>query len=121
MGQKQQVTGESYQPSAISSQLSHERCEHSFHLYGLPRKALVIRRLQQLEIFGEEQMILQLAGRTRSHLEKPRKVYVSPLRQDPSAMLAPMDADALRIWLVSPYISSLGNDLIDWYTSSVKT
>jgi hypothetical protein len=35
-------------------------------------------------------------------------------------MLAGMDADARRIWLVSPYNSSLGNGAVALYTASVS-
>ncbi len=35
-------------------------------------------------------------------------------------MLAGMDADARRIWLVSPYNSSLGNRAVALYTASVS-
>src|SRR5881227_3716305 len=45
----------------------------------------------------------------------------SDLRPQPSAMLAPIDAEARRIWLVRPYISSLGKTRLSRYTCSVSS
>lgn len=57
MGWRQQVTGESCQLSAHSSQPLHKRRQHSFHLHGFAGKALVVERLQQFKVAGQEHVI----------------------------------------------------------------
>jgi hypothetical protein len=43
-----------------------------------------------------------------------------PMSAEPSAILAGMEALARRIWLVNPYISSLGKLLVARYIARVK-
>jgi len=51
---------------------------------------------------------------------RKRPSSASPLRPQPSAMLAPIDAAARRIWAANPYSSSLGKFLVWTYTFSGK-
>jgi len=50
---------------------------------------------------------------TPSQSVETETISTSPFLQQPSAIFIPIDADARRIWLVRPNISSLGKVLLD--------
>jgi hypothetical protein len=77
-----------------------ERGWHAFDLDGI-RGELFVRSLQERKVSREQEMLLQFAGGAASNRAK-RVSSVSPLRQQPSAKFAQIDALARRIWLVRP-------------------
>jgi len=71
------------------------------------------------EIARQQKVVFQLTGRTHCDLQKATELSITSA-STPSAMLAPIETAARRIWAVSPYSSSLGKLLVWTYTCSVK-
>jgi hypothetical protein len=107
--------GRSCQLSAISCQLfqfsygAYQRLQQPLHFDNSSRQSLIVQVLQNLKIARKNQVIFKLAGEPIA-ICKNRANSTSPFRHEPSAMFAPTEADALRIWLVNPYSSSFGKE-----------
>jgi hypothetical protein len=72
-------------------------------------------RCKEFEILCELDLRLELQQRTPCVLEKDNQVFVRH-RPFPPAMLLATETAALRIWLVRPYNSHLGNILVQSHT-----
>src|SRR5262249_55914696 len=66
----------SYQLSAVSSQLSQQCCQHLLDLRNLSRQLLVVLGFQKFEIFRQQYVILQLAGRSHGDKAKTRELGI---------------------------------------------
>jgi hypothetical protein len=86
----------SRQLSAVSSQLANQRCQQAFHFNDLAGKTVVISDFQELQITSQQTVVLPFAGRPHRNLHKPAHIGIA-LPQHPSAMFAPIDAEARRI------------------------
>jgi hypothetical protein len=75
---------QSYQLSAFSGQLLDEDREHAFDFSGFLGKLVVIGGWKEMEVSGEQQVILQFTGGTTSDpTEAERVPRLHPFRSPP--------------------------------------
>jgi hypothetical protein len=67
----------SNQHSAVSFQLPNERRKHAFDFCSVPIQILILIQIEVGKIASEDQLILQLAGRSHGYLQETAEVQIT--------------------------------------------